>query len=88
MLYRLKYEYNVDAQLDHLDFSIARWAGGDWGAVDSAESVGKLHGVYICQDRWNRPVLLFRNPWKVEQLTSEEKQLNLEPWAMPPEKSR
>lgn len=45
---------------------------------------GKLYGVYICKDRWERPVLLFRNPWKVTQLAGEAEYLSLEPWAMPP----
>jgi hypothetical protein len=26
---------------------------------------GKLYGVYVVKDRWERPVLLFKNPWKV-----------------------
>lgn len=84
VLHRLKYEYNVEAYLEPLDFTMARWAGGEWPAVHSAETAGKLHGVYICQDRWARPVLLFRNPWKVEQLNSDVKELQLEPWSKPP----
>ena len=48
------------------------------------KTLGKLYGVYICKDRWERPVLLFRNPWKVTQLAGEAEYLSLEPWAMPP----
>lgn len=55
-----------------------------WDFVDKADKDGKLFGVYICQDRWQRPVLLFRNPWKLTQLAEEAKYLSLEPWAMPP----
>lgn len=55
-----------------------------WHLVDQAEKAGKLFGVYICQDRWQRPVLLFRNPWKITQLQEESKELQLAPWAMPP----
>lgn len=87
VLYRLQHEYGVEARLDPLDYSIARWAGGSWEAVDRADAAGKLHGVFVAQDRWNRPVLLFRNPWKVSQLENEEGYLKLEPWAMPPAES-
>ena len=82
--YRLQNEYNVDSMMDPLDYSIARWVGGGWDAVMKAEDDGKLYGVNICQDRWNRPVLLFRNPWKVTQLSDEIDYLDLVPWAIPP----
>ena len=52
--------------------------------MQKAEADGKLFGVNVVKDRWGRPVLLFRNPWKVTQLTAEEEYLALEPWAMPP----
>ncbi len=52
--------------------------------MQKAETDGRLLGVNVVQDRWGRPVLLFRNPWKVAQLTQEESYLQLEPWAMPP----
>ena len=104
VLYRLQAEYGVEARLEPLDYSIARWvtdngsssvggsgvkvgggAGGDgWEAVKRADTDAKLFGVYVCKDRWDRPVLLFRNPWKVSQLTTEVDYLHLEPWAMPP----
>jgi peptide chain release factor 3 len=61
-----------------------RWVQGGWSAVQKAETDGRLLGVNVVQDRWGRPVLLFRNPWKVAQLTQEESYLQLEPWAMPP----
>jgi peptide chain release factor 3 len=70
--------------MEPLDYSIARWVGGGWDAVNRADEAGKLHGVFMCQDRWERPVLLFRNPWKVTQLENEEEYLRLEPWALPP----
>lgn len=82
--YRLKNEYGVDSAMEPLDFTIARWAGGGWDAVDRADEAGRLHGVFQCQDAWGRPVLLFRNPWKVSQLEIEVRELSLEPWALPP----
>jgi peptide chain release factor 3 len=82
--YRLKAEYQVDSRLDYLTYSIARWANGGWKVVDQADEDGKLYGVNIVKDRWNRPVLLFRNPWKIQQLIEEVPELQLVPWAMPP----
>lgn len=82
--YRLKAEYNVDSRMEPLDgFSYARWVLGGWDAVDKADKDGKLFGIMIVKDRWNRPVLLFRNPWKISQLDNEEEYLKLVPWAMP-----
>eukprot|EP00595_Chromulina_sp_UTEXLB2642_P002343 CAMPEP_0196766618 /NCGR_PEP_ID=MMETSP1095-20130614/27693_1 /TAXON_ID=96789 ORGANISM="Chromulina nebulosa, Strain UTEXLB2642" /NCGR_SAMPLE_ID=MMETSP1095 /ASSEMBLY_ACC=CAM_ASM_000446 /LENGTH=397 /DNA_ID=CAMNT_0042129727 /DNA_START=157 /DNA_END=1347 /DNA_ORIENTATION=+ len=81
--YRLRGEYGVDSKMEALaGFSYARWVGGGWDAIERAEKDGKLFGVQIVKDRWNRPVLLFRNPWKVTQLDNEETYLKLEPWAM------
>jgi peptide chain release factor 3 len=37
-----------------------RWVGGGWEAVEKADKDGKLYGVYVVKDRWNRPVLLFK----------------------------
>ncbi len=83
--HRLRNEYGVESRMETLDYTIARWVGSaGWAAVERADAAGKLYGVFICQDRWGRPVLLFRNPWKVAQLTTELTYLDLQPWAMPP----
>lgn len=82
--YRLEAEYGVESRLEELSYTQARWVGGGWAAVEKAEADGKLFGVMIVQDRWKRPVLLFRNPWKVTQLVSEADFLDMQPWAMPP----
>jgi peptide chain release factor 3 len=63
---------------------MARWVNGGWGAIDKADADGKLYGVHVAKDRWERPVLLFRNPWKVDTLSREAEYLELVPWAMPP----
>lgn len=82
--YRLRAEYGVDSRLEPLTFTMARWVTSGWDSVNQAEADGKLYGVFVCKDRWERPVLLFRNPWKVTQLQEDAKNLILEPWAMPP----
>ena len=82
---RLKNEYNVDSIMEPLSYTLARWADGGWEAVDKADAAGKLFGIMIVQDRWKRPVLLFRNDWKANSLAEEEKYLQLSPWSSPPD---
>mmetsp|Transcript_16515 Transcript_16515/g.37965 ORF Transcript_16515/g.37965 Transcript_16515/m.37965 type:complete len:598 (+) Transcript_16515:155-1948(+) len=82
---RLQNEYKVESILEPLGYSLARWADGGWDAVDKADADGKLFGIMIVQDRWERPVLLFRNDWKAASLMEEEKDLQLKPWSQPPD---
>ncbi len=81
---RLQNEYGVESQLEPIGYTLARWAEGGWDAVDKADKDGKLFGLMIVQDRWKRPVLLFRNDWKAQSVTNEEKYLELKPWSKPP----
>ena len=81
---RLQNEYCVESQLEPIGYSMARWANGGWDAVDRADADGKLFGIMIVQDRWQRPVLLFRNDWKAEAVAKEEEYLQLVAWAPPP----
>ena len=82
---RLENEYGVESIMEPLSYSLARWADGGWDAVDKADADGKLFGIMIVQDRWKRPVLLFRNDWKAASLAEEEKELILKPWSQPPD---
>ena len=81
---RLENEYNVESILEPLSYSLARWVDGGWEAVDKADADGKLFGIMVVQDRWKRPVLLFRNDWKAASLAEEESYLELKPWSQPP----
>lgn len=81
---RLENEYKVDSIMEPLGYSLARWVDGGWDAIEKADADGKLFGIMIVQDRWKRPVLLFRNDWKATALAEEEKYLGLKPWAQPP----
>jgi len=81
---RLEGEYGVESRLEPIGFTLARWADGGWDAVDKADKDGKLFGSMIVQDRWQRPVLLFRNDWKAQAVCEEEKYLQLKPWSKPP----
>ena len=82
---RLDNEYGVESLLEPLGYSLARWVDGGWDAVDKADADGKLFGIMIVQDRWKRPVLLFRNDWKATSLAEEVVYLQLKPWAQPPD---
>lgn len=81
---RLENEYGVESQLEPMGYTMARWADGGWDAVDKADKDGKLFGTMVVQDRWARPVLLFRNDWKAQAVGEEEKYLELIPWSKPP----
>ena len=81
---RLKDEYKVEAKLEPLGYSLARWAEGGWDAVDRADADGKLFGTMIVEDRWKRPVVLFRNDWKASDLERDEEYLELKPFSLPP----
>jgi peptide chain release factor 3 len=72
--FRLKAEYNVDTLLDPLPFSVARWVGGGWEAL---EKVGRLFNTATVKDSWGRPVLLFRNDWNCAQVEGEHPSLQL-----------
>ncbi|CAM9520200.1 unnamed protein product, partial [Chrysoparadoxa australica] len=83
--YRMKDEYGVDAILEPLlGFDTARWSEAGWDAVDKAEQDGKLFGVFQAKDQFGRPVLLFRNSWKLQSVQDEMPELQLVPWATPP----
>ncbi|KAG5175270.1 PRF3, plastid translation release factor RF3 [Tribonema minus] len=84
--YRLKDEYGVETRLEALPgFNTARWSNAGWDAVDAAEADGKLFGIFQAKDRFGRPVLLFRNEWKLQQVMADLPELELVPWAAPPD---
>jgi len=85
VLARLQDEYKVEANLEPISYSIARWAEGGWDEIDKADADGKLFGTLIVQDRWERPVVLFRNDWKARDLEEEEKGLDFKPYSLPPQ---
>ena len=72
--YRLENEYGVKTRLEPLEFSVARWVTGGWPAL---ESVGRLFNCKTVRDAWDRPVLLFRNTWNLQQLQDDHPSLGL-----------
>jgi peptide chain release factor 3 len=72
--FRMKNEYGVETLLDPLPYSVARWVGGGWEAL---EKVGRLFNMVTVKDSWGRPVLLFRNEWNCQQVEGEHPVLDL-----------
>jgi peptide chain release factor 3 len=72
--FRLLSEYGVETRLDPLPFTVARWVGGGW---DALEKVGRLFNTATVKDSWGRPVLLFRNEWNCQQVEGEHSALDL-----------
>jgi peptide chain release factor 3 len=72
--FRMLSEYGVETRLDPLPFTVARWVGGGWEAL---EKVGRLFNTATVKDSWGRPVLLFRNEWNCQQVEGEHPELNL-----------
>jgi peptide chain release factor 3 len=72
--YRLENEYGVKTRLEPLDFTVARWVSGGWSAL---ETVGRIFNCKTVRDAWDRPVLLFRNEWNLNQLREDHPDLEL-----------
>ncbi len=78
--FRLAQEYGVETRLEMLPYTVARWVVG---GEDALAAVGRLFNTFVAKDRWNRPVLLFRNQWNLEQIKGDHPHLQLSPIALP-----
>jgi peptide chain release factor 3 len=72
--YRLENEYGVKTRIEPMEFSVARWVSGGWPAL---ERVGRIFNCSTVRDPWDRPVLLFRNDWNLNQLREDHPELEL-----------
>jgi peptide chain release factor 3 len=72
--FRLQNEYGVETMLELLPYSVARWVEDGW---DALAKVGRLFNTVTVKDSWNRPVLLFRNEWNLNQVQSDHPELKL-----------
>ena len=72
--HRLEYDYGVPTRLEPLGFTTARWVTGGWPAL---EALGRLFNCKAVRDSWNRPVLLFKNRWNLQQLQGDHPELVL-----------
>ena len=72
--YRLKTEYGVETRLEPLSYTSARWVNAGWDALLKGED---LYETAIFQDRWQRPVLLFKSKWHLERVEERRSELKL-----------
>ena len=72
--FRMLSEYNVETKLEPIPYSVARWVVDGWEAL---EKVGRIFNTMTVKDARDRPVLLFRNEWNVNQLQADHPELKL-----------
>ena len=72
--YRMENEYGVETRLEMLPYKVARWVTGGWEALEQA---GRLFNTATVKDIWERPVLLFKNQWNLEQIKGDHPELKL-----------
>ncbi len=72
--YRMQVEYNVETRLEPLGFALARWILAGWEVVDK---LGSLYNSDIFKDSWDRPVLLCKNIWSLQQIQDRYPDLEL-----------
>ncbi len=74
--FRLQHEYGVATVLEPLPYSLARWVVGGWAALERA---GRLFHTMVVKDGRERPVLLFKNTWNLQQVQEDHPELELSP---------
>ena len=57
-----------------MGFQVARWVSGGWKSLDQ---LGRIFNCKTVQDAWQRPVLLFKNDWNLNQLQEEHPEVEL-----------
>ena len=72
--HRLKNEYGVDSILESMPYQIARWVSEGWSSLNE---LGRVFNCKIVKDCWNRPVILFKNEWNLNQFLEDQPKLNL-----------
>jgi peptide chain release factor 3 len=72
--HRLEHEYGVPTRLEPLGYSVARWVSGGWQAL---EELGRIFNCKTVRDAWDRPVLMFKNEWNLNQLLEDHPELEL-----------
>ena len=72
--HRLEHEYGVETRLEPLGYQVARWVPGGWPEL---EKLGRIFNCKTVRDAWNRPVLLFKNEWNLNQLNQDYPEFEL-----------
>jgi peptide chain release factor 3 len=74
VLARLRQEYGVEARIERLPFTCARWIDNRNGAIDR---IILRSGALRCRDRSGKSVLLFSSTWDVEYFERENPEIVL-----------
>jgi peptide chain release factor 3 len=69
LLHRLDTEYNVDAELDHMPYSHARWVEG---SEEEIKRVASGYGKKLVFDAKQRPLVLFENEFTMRRTMEDE----------------
>ena len=72
--HRLEHEYGVETRLEPLGYQVARWVTGGWPEL---EKLGRIFNCKTVRDAWDRPVLLFKNEWNLNQLNQDHPEFDL-----------
>ena len=72
--HRLENEYGVETRLEPLGYQVARWVTGGWPEL---EKLGRIFNCKTVRDAWDRPVLLFKNEWNLNQLNQDHPEFDL-----------
>jgi peptide chain release factor 3 len=72
--YRLESEYNVETRLEMLPYTLARWVENGWEVL---ENIPSLFNTLIVKDIQDRPVLLFKNEWTLQQFVGSNPKIKL-----------
>ena len=72
--HRLENEYGVETRLEPMGYQVARWVSGGWKVLDE---LGRIFNCKTVKDAWQRPVLLFKNDWNLNQLQEDHPELEL-----------
>lgn len=72
--HRLEHEYGVETRLEPLGYQVARWVPGGWPEL---EKLGRIFNCKTVRDAWDRPVLLFKNEWNLNQLNQDHPEFEL-----------
>ncbi|MCF2969761.1 peptide chain release factor 3 [Synechococcus sp. Nb3U1] len=72
--YRLEHEYNVETRLEMLPYTLARWVENGWAVL---ENIPSLFNTILVKDVQERPVLLFKNEWTLQQFVGSNPKIKL-----------
>ncbi|GAB4214105.1 MAG: peptide chain release factor 3 [Synechococcales cyanobacterium] len=72
--YRLESEYNVETRLDPLPYTLARWVENGWEALENSAN---LFNAIVVKDVQDRPVILFKNEWTLQQFIERHPRVHL-----------